>query len=214
MLIEEQDVALAAVAAGETVVVHGAGDGGGVVFAAGRADVDNTAFAVRHSSGFLCVALPGNRCDELALPPMSPRARRDSGATVCVTVDASVGVSTGISAADRARAARVLADPNAIAADLTRPGHLVPVAVDLDHPSPVLAQVALHLVTASGHAPAAVFAHLVSPADETRMATGGELRAFADDHGLTSVPAADVQARDLTERRHVDLGRVGAQSCR
>ncbi|GAB3693692.1 3,4-dihydroxy-2-butanone-4-phosphate synthase [Saccharopolyspora tripterygii] len=192
MLIAEQDVALSAVTAGETVVVHGAGDGGGVVFAADRADVTGTAFAVRHSSGFLCVALPEERCDALALPPMSPRAQRDTGATVCVTVDASVGVSTGISAADRARAARVLADRDAVAADLTRPGHLVPVAVDLQHPAPSLAQAALRLVIASGHAPAAVFAQLVSPVDETRMATDEELRAFAADHGLTAVPAAAV----------------------
>ncbi|MDI2029253.1 3,4-dihydroxy-2-butanone-4-phosphate synthase [Saccharopolyspora sp. TS4A08] len=189
MLIEEQDVALAAVAAGETVVVHGAGDEGGIVFPASRADVAGTAFAVRHSSGFLCVALPESRCDALELPPVAARARREAGTTVCVTVDAAVGVTTGISAADRARAARVLADPGAVAADLTRPGHLVPVAVDLDHPRPSLARAALRLVTRAGHAPAAVFAHLVSPADETRMATGPELRDFAADHGLTAVPA-------------------------
>ncbi|SFS97410.1 3,4-dihydroxy-2-butanone-4-phosphate synthase [Saccharopolyspora flava] len=209
MLIDEQTTAPAALAAGEIVVVHDAGDEGGIVFAADRADADNTAFAVRHSSGFLCVALPESRCDELALPPMSPRARRETAATVCVTVDAAVGVSTGISAADRARAARVLADANSVPADLTRPGHLVPVAVDPDHPRPGLAQAALHLVAAAGHAPAAVFAHLVSPADETRMATGAELRAFAADHGLSAVGAPA-----LTERRHVDLARVGAQSCR
>lgn len=204
MLIEEQDLALTAVAAGEAVVVHGAGDEGGVVFAAGRADVGNTAFAVRHSSGFLCVALPESRCDELALPPMSPRAQRETGATVCVTVDAAVGVSTGISAADRSRAARVLADPAAVAADLTRPGHLVPVAVDPDFPRPGLAQAALRLVTLSGHAPAAVFAHLVSPADETRMATADELRAFAAGHGLTAF-----DARNSTEG---DLVRAGTPS--
>jgi 3,4-dihydroxy-2-butanone 4-phosphate synthase len=204
MLIEEQDVALTAVAAGEAVVVHDAGGEGGVVFAAGRADVANTAFAVRHSSGFLCVALPERRCDELDLPPMSPRTRRESGVTVCVTVDAAVGVSTGISAADRARAARVLADPAAVAGDLTRPGHLVPVAVDPDSPKPGLARAALRLVTLAGHAPAAVFAHLVSPADETRMATGDELRAFAADHGLTAF-----DARNLTEG---DLARVAAPS--
>lgn len=208
MLIEEQDVA-SAIDAGQAVVVHGAGEEGGIVFAADRAGVDNTAFAVRHSSGFLCVALPENRCDELSLPPIAPRARRETGATACVTVDASVGVSTGISAADRARAARVLADPGAVAADLTRPGHLVPIAVDLDLPRPGLAQAALRLVTLSGHAPAAVFAHLVSPADETRMATPDELRSFAADHGLPAVPASE-----LTERRYVDLARVGAQSCR
>lgn len=182
------------VAAGRVVVVHGCADGGGVVFAAARADVELTAFAVRCSSGFLCVALSGERCDELVLPPMSPRTGH-RGPTACVTVDASAGVSTGISAADRARTARLLAAPHTAPEDFTRPGHVVPVAVgDAVGDPALLAEAAFALVGLSGLAPAAVYAHLVSPVDPTRMATDDELEAFAVSEGLASAPADGIAA--------------------
>ncbi|MER6990171.1 3,4-dihydroxy-2-butanone-4-phosphate synthase [Saccharopolyspora hirsuta] len=187
------DRAAAELAAGRAVVVHGCSDGGGIVFAAARADVELTAFAVRHSSGFLCVALSGERCDELVLPPMSPKVERQ-GATACVTVDASAGVSTGISASDRARTARLLAAPHAEPADFTRPGHVVPVAI-AGHRGDSLAEVAFDLVGLAGLTPAAVYAHLVSPADPTRMATTDELTAFAVGERLAAVPASAVTAR-------------------
>jgi 3,4-dihydroxy 2-butanone 4-phosphate synthase/GTP cyclohydrolase II len=195
--IELIDLAVEDLAAGRPVVVHGrAVDDGGVVFAASRANVQITAFAVRHSSGFLCVALPRERCDALSLPPMSPRVQDRPGATVCVTVDASAGVSTGISASDRARTARLLADPDAVAADFTRPGHVVPVAVDdtgvLGHAG--LAESAADLVGLAGVPRVAVFAHLVSPADPTRMASDDELRRFAGEQGIASIGVTAIAA--------------------
>ena len=189
--------ALGELHAGHAAVLHGCAGGGGIVFAASRADVAHTAFAVRHSSGLLCVALPAQRCDRLGLPPMHPRAHRPAGAVPCVTVDAAVGVTTGISAADRARAARVLADPDAGGGDLCRPGHLVPVAVGdaglLRHPG--LAEAALEIVSLAGQSPAAVYAHLVSPVDETRMASDEELCDFAADHGIADAGVGEIAAR-------------------
>lgn len=191
------DRALDELRAGHAAVVHGCAGGGGIVFAASRADVARTAFAVRHSSGLLCVALPAQRCDQLGLPPMHPRANHPAGAVACVTVDASLGVTTGISAADRARAARVLADPDAVGGDLRRPGHLVPVAVGdaALRGQPGLAEAALELVSLSGRSPAAVYAHLVSPVDETRMASDPELRDFAADHGIADAGVGEIAAR-------------------
>lgn len=177
-----------ALAAGCPVVVADRA-GGGLVFAASRATTALMAFTVRHSSGFVCVALPAQRCDALALPPMHPRAARGGGATFCVAVDAVDGTSTGISASDRAATALRLADPRAVPADFTRPGHVVPVAV---RPSDTggLAEVAAALVGAAGEPPVAVFAHLVSPADPTRMADEVELDDFARHHGLPLVAPA------------------------
>lgn len=201
-------LALEEIAAGRPAIVHGCTSGdGGLVFAASRADVELTALAVRHSSGFLCVALPRERCDALVLPPMSPRLQEHHGATVCVTVDASTGVSTGISASDRARTARVLADPDAGPADFTRPGHVVPVAVGdagvLGNAG--LAESAFDLVGLAGMPPVAVFAHLVSPADPTRMATDDELRGFAASEHIAAVSVLEIAAarRSARDRKSV-----------
>ncbi|MGP4016619.1 3,4-dihydroxy-2-butanone-4-phosphate synthase [Saccharopolyspora sp. 5N708] len=197
------DLAAEEIAAGRAAIVYGFAHGdGGIVFAASRASTELTAFTVRHSSGFLCVALPGQRCDALALPPVFPRAGEDPGATVCVAVDASVGVSTGISASDRARTARALAAEDAVPADFTRPGHVVPVAVGdggvLDHPG--LAEAAADLVGFAGGPPVAVFAHLVSPTDATRMATDDELRRFAAAQHIASVGVAEIAAARRSAR--------------
>ncbi|MCI2422446.1 3,4-dihydroxy-2-butanone-4-phosphate synthase [Saccharopolyspora sp. K220] len=197
------DLAVQEIAAGRAAVVHGFAHGdGGIVFAASRASTELTAFTVRHSSGFLCVALPRQRCDELALPPIFPRAQESPAATACVTVDASMGVSTGISASDRARTARLLAAPEAVPADFTRPGHVVPVAVGdggvLDNAG--LAEAAADLAVLAGSAPVAVFAHLVSPADATRMATDDELRRFAAAQHIASVGVAEIEAARRSAR--------------
>jgi 3,4-dihydroxy 2-butanone 4-phosphate synthase/GTP cyclohydrolase II len=173
---------LAELAAGRPVVVIGSGGvDGHLVFAADVVDVAVMAFAVRHTSGFLCVALPASRCDQLKLPPMWPTNAGRSGMAYTVAVDASHGISTGISAADRAHTVRLLADPRVTAADFNRPGHVVVAATQ---GTGSFVDVMVDLVVAAGSSPAAVFGAIVSPVDPTRMANGRELGQFARGHEL------------------------------
>ncbi|WP_036962054.1 3,4-dihydroxy-2-butanone-4-phosphate synthase, partial [Promicromonospora kroppenstedtii] len=120
--------ALAELAAGRPVLV--ADDAGrenevDVVLAAGVATQQWVAWTVRHSSGYLCAPMPAHRADALELPLMVERTEDPLRTAYTVSVDA-VGVSTGISAADRALTMRVLGDPASVAGDLIRPGHVLP----------------------------------------------------------------------------------------
>jgi 3,4-dihydroxy 2-butanone 4-phosphate synthase len=188
----QQDRAVRALAASEIIVL--ADKARTVLVAcAGTARTANIAFMIRHTSGFLQVALHEHNCDRLLLPEALPTSRRGASPAYgqCVTVDAAAGTTTGISAADRARTAQVLADPNTVVGDLVRPGHLVPVRVPtMPHGQHLsTATIALTLTdcalpTRSG----AVFADLEGIEDPTQTATVGEAVTFARQHGLTCLP--------------------------
>ncbi|HEY1972228.1 MAG TPA: 3,4-dihydroxy-2-butanone-4-phosphate synthase [Pseudonocardia sp.] len=187
---------------------------GNLVSAAGCASTELVSFMVRHTSGFLCVALPAPECERLSLPAM--RASDDSpdeaggraSVDYRVTVDAREGVSTGISARDRARTVALLADPRSVPATFARPGHVVPVAARqgglLERDGD--AEAAVDLATLAGFAPAALFAGIVSPRRPERMATGDELVRFGADHGLALVSASALQAYLGAARGHVTRG--------
>lgn len=126
------------------------------------------AFLVRHGSGFVSVALPARRCDRLDLPAFAHDPFTLGRPIAAVSVDAASGVSTGISAADRSRTARLLADPDTVIDELTRPGHLVPVRVPdaaLDNPRCAPSS-ALALCQLLGLIEAAVCCELVTDAGE------------------------------------------------
>lgn len=97
-----------------------------VILAAQSATTQWVAWTIRHSSGYLCAPMPAARADALELPLMVPRSEDPRRTAYTVTVDAAAGVTTGISAADRARTLRVLADPGSGKEDLIRPGHVLP----------------------------------------------------------------------------------------
>src|SRR5690606_38860892 len=99
---------------------------GDLIFAAEKATPELVAFMVRHTSGYICVPLTDADADRLDLPPMYRVNQDRRGTAYTVTVDAREGISTGISAADRAHTIRLLADPDTVDADLSRPGHVVP----------------------------------------------------------------------------------------
>ncbi|GAA1024787.1 MULTISPECIES: 3,4-dihydroxy-2-butanone-4-phosphate synthase [Amycolatopsis] len=163
-----------------------------LVLPAAEASTTALAFVVRHSSGLVGVALPGDRCDTLELPPMRPSFRRGPG--WCVAVDAATGVSTGISAADRAETIRRLGCRDTRPADLHRPGHVLPYAT---HPRGIrgrlaIPEAAVELCRLTGLPAAAAFAALVSPSDPRRMAAPDESAAFAAAHGLPVLGIAAV----------------------
>jgi 3,4-dihydroxy 2-butanone 4-phosphate synthase/GTP cyclohydrolase II len=118
------------------------------------------------------------------------------GTAYAVTVDAREGVSTGISAGDRARTIRLLADPAASAADLARPGHVVPLRAKdggvLRRPGHT--EAAVDLAKLAGLHPAGVLCEVVSEKDPAGMARVDELRVFADEHDLALISIADLIA--------------------
>ena len=121
--------AVAAIAAGLAVVVVDDEDReneGDLIFAASRATPELVGFMVRHTSGFICVAMQGADLDRLGLPPMTRINEDRKGTAYAVTVDARDVESTGISAADRSRTIKVLADSATEPWELTRPGHVMP----------------------------------------------------------------------------------------
>src|SRR6478609_1207912 len=123
------EFAIAEIAAGRAVVVVDDEDReneGDLIFAAGLATPELVAFTVRYSSGVICVALAGPDCDRLDLPPMSRVNQDRKGTAFTVSVDAKNGITTGISAAERTRTIKLLADPATKPDDLTRPGHVFP----------------------------------------------------------------------------------------
>lgn len=204
------------IAAGRPAVVAervGPGWEGDLVIAAASATQARVAFMVRHTSGFVCTTITDDDAERLRLPPMAyvPEERRFSACAV--TVDASNGVSTGISARDRALTMRLLADPGTSPDELTRPGHMVPVRVDR---AGVLhragrPEAASDLAQLAGLGSAAGFAAIVSERRPTAMADLFELRAFCDEHGLPLVSARDVVAyrmRALAPPRTVDEPRA------
>jgi len=132
--LDSIEVAVQAMAAGRPVLVVDNEDReneGDIIFAAQHATPALMGWTIRYSSGVICVPLSGDRADALALPPMVAVNEDAKGTAYTVSCDAALGVSTGISATDRALTARVLADPHAVPASLTRPGHIFPLrAVD------------------------------------------------------------------------------------
>ncbi len=176
---------------------------GDIVFAASKATPELMAFTVRHTSGVICVPMPGAALDTLAVPPMTAVNEDAKGTAYSVSVDAVDGISTGISATDRARTMRVLADPASTARDLTRPGHVFPlravsggVRVRGGH-----TEAAVELATLAGLPPVGAICELVDDLGE--LLRGDALRAFADRHELPLVAIADLA-------RHLDAAETAA----
>ncbi|SEO98170.1 3,4-dihydroxy-2-butanone-4-phosphate synthase [Amycolatopsis saalfeldensis] len=197
--------ALAEIAAGRPVVVLDGPDReneGDLIVAADRVTPATMAFVVRHSSGFVCVALPQPECERLALPPMHHRNDDRFGTAYRVTVDAAAGIGTGISARDRACTARLLAASTTRPADLNRPGHVVPLAA---RPGGVLeraghTEAAVDLTRLAGLRPAGVLCEVVSAREPSRMARRPELSDFAGERGLAMITIEDLIAyRRATE---------------
>jgi 3,4-dihydroxy 2-butanone 4-phosphate synthase/GTP cyclohydrolase II len=199
--------AIADVAAGRPVVVVDDEDReneGDLIFAAEKATPELLAFMVRYTSGYVCVALTEAEADRLDLPPMYHTNQDARGTAYSVTVDAAEGISTGISAADRAHTIRLLADPASTAKDFRRPGHVVPLRAKgggvLRRPGHTEASV--DLARMAGLAPAGVLCEIVSQKDEGDMARRDELEVFAADHDLAIITIADLIAyRRRTEKQ-------------
>ena len=219
------------IAAGKAVVVVDDEDReneGDIIFAAAKATPELMAFTIRHSSGVICVPMPGDMLERLEIPLMTPHNKDKLRTAYTISVDARDGVSTGISAADRAHTARTLADSATEPWELTRPGHVFPLryreggvlvrrghteaAVDLARlagltPAGVLVrrghtEAAVDLAKLAGLTPAGVLVEVVN--DDGTMKRAPELREFADEHGLAMISIEDLVRYRRRHERHVE----------
>jgi 3,4-dihydroxy-2-butanone 4-phosphate synthase/peroxiredoxin len=204
-VLHDPATALLALPAGQPVVLvddlpRRSGDGAALVAAAATVTDATVVFLVRHGSGFLQVALPEAECERLRLGvPIHPQ-RRDAAAGQRVSVDAATGISTGISAPDRAHTVRLLGTRGTRAEDLTRPGHVIPLGVGVAGMD--LASTAVGLCGLATGADSALTCAIVSPVDPRRMIAPDEVVAFATEHGLPVVRASQaLLAMDATRRR-------------
>jgi 3,4-dihydroxy 2-butanone 4-phosphate synthase/GTP cyclohydrolase II len=165
---------------------------GDLIMAAARVTPEAIAFIVRHTSGVICMPVIGERLDELEIPLMVA-ANTDSRRTAfTVSVDARAGVTTGISAADRARTIQAIIHPETKAADLSRPGHIFPLRY---REGGVLkraghTEAAVDLARLAGFYPAGVLCETVN--EDGTMARLPDLAVFARMHGLKMISIADL----------------------
>jgi 3,4-dihydroxy 2-butanone 4-phosphate synthase / GTP cyclohydrolase II len=195
--LDDIPTAVAAIRAGRAVVVVDDEDReneGDLVFAAAKATPELVGFMIRHTSGVVCVPMPGADLDRLKLPPMTYVNEDRRGTAYSVSVDARRGVSTGISAADRAHTIKVLVDSATEPYELTRPGHVFPLRAVEDG---VLrrtghTEASVDLARMAGLSPAGVICEIVH--DDGSLMRARALRRFADEHGLPMVSIADLVA--------------------
>ncbi|GAB5415366.1 MAG: bifunctional 3,4-dihydroxy-2-butanone-4-phosphate synthase/GTP cyclohydrolase II [Congregibacter sp.] len=181
---------------------------GVVMVAAEHCTAEHVTFMARKARGLVCLALTQERCAQLNLPPMADRGADDTP-RFTLSIEATKGIDTGISAADRAHTVRVAVAPHAVPGDIVQPGHIFPLAAE---PGGVLTR-AGHTETAvdytriAGLTPAAVIADVL--ADSGELADGPTLRAFADQHGLKVGTVADLIHYRIANERTIDLIREG-----
>jgi 3,4-dihydroxy 2-butanone 4-phosphate synthase/GTP cyclohydrolase II len=199
--LDSVDRAVAEIAAGRAIVVvddASRENEGDIVFAASKATPELLAFTIRYARGLICVPMRGEDLDRLQVPPMTSDNQEHMGTAFTISVDGRDGISTGISAADRARTIRTLVDSATEPYEIVRPGHVFPlryaeggVLRRAGH-----TEAAVDLARLAGLTPAGVVAEIFN--DDGTMARLPQLRAFADEHGLPLISIAQL----IEYRRH------------
>lgn len=174
---------------------------GDLIMAAGCVRAEDINFMARHARGLICLALTQDRCKRLHLPPMVVRNGTRMGTAFTVSIEAATGVTTGISAYDRAHTIRTAVAATARPEDLVQPGHIFPLAAQ---PGGVLAraghtEAAVDLACLAGFEPAGVLVEVMG--DDGHMARRPQLEVFATQHGLKIGSIADlIRYRLATEK--------------
>ena len=219
--------AIRAIAAGDLVVVVDDDDReneGDLIMAASKATTEKVAFMIRHTSGILCTPINEQQAKRLHLEPMVARNDAPLATAFTVSIDYRVGLSTGISAEERAATVVALTSSNTAAGDFVRPGHIFPlvarqggVLVRSGH-----TEAAIDLATAADCPPVGLLAEIVN--DDGTVKRLADLKLFAAEHGLRMISIADLiayrQRREQlvvrTREFHVDtaIGRARAYAYR
>jgi 3,4-dihydroxy 2-butanone 4-phosphate synthase/GTP cyclohydrolase II len=192
--------AIAAIANGELVVVVDDTDReneGDLIMAAQKATPEQIAFMIRHTSGIICVPMPGERAQALNLEPMVANNIDPFRTAFTVSVDYKIGMTTGIAANERASTIRALAGGNALPGDFIRPGHIFPL---IARTGGVLersghTEAGMDLARLAGLEPAGVLAEVVN--DDGTVKRLPELIAFAREHSLRIISIEDLIAYRL-----------------
>ena len=174
---------------------------GDLTIAAQFVTPDAVNFMATHGRGLVCLCLTPERCEELGLRQMTDQNEAQFGTAFTVSIEARDGVSTGISAADRARTIQVAVDPTSTPHDLVHPGHIFPLRA---RAGGVLkrsgqTEAAVDLARLAGLAPAGVVCEIMN--DDGTMARVPDLVEFCERHGLKLVTVADlIEYRRRTEK--------------
>jgi 3,4-dihydroxy 2-butanone 4-phosphate synthase/GTP cyclohydrolase II len=173
---------------------------GDLVFAADFVTADKINFLAKHGRGLICMPITAEHAARLRLPPMTPNNRSVHGTNFTVSIEAAEGITTGISAADRAHTVRVASRPDASPDDIVQPGHIFPliaqaggVLVRAGH-----TEACCDLMRLAGLSPSAVLCEIMN--DDGTMARLPDLLAFAEAHALKIGTIADlIHYRSRTE---------------
>lgn len=177
---------------------------GDMVYAAESLTNEQMALLIREGSGIVCVCLPDERVKQLELAPMVEHNSSQYGTAFTVSIEAAVGVTTGVSAADRVTTIKAAIADNAIPSDLARPGHVYPLRAQ---PGGVLTrrghtEGTIDLMKLAGLKPAGVLCEVTNP--DGTMARLPEIITFGKKHGL---PVLTIE--DIVTYRHALLEKVG-----
>jgi 3,4-dihydroxy 2-butanone 4-phosphate synthase/GTP cyclohydrolase II len=176
---------------------------GDLTMAAEKVTPDAINFMAKHGRGLICLTLTEDRCEELHLPLMSPINTSTHGTAFCEAIDARFGITTGISAADRATTILAAIDPNTKPQDLARPGHVFPLRA---RKGGVLVragqtEASVDLARIAGLAPAGVICEIMN--EDGTMARVPQLIEFCRTHGLKILTVADLIRYRMQHERYV-----------
>ena len=198
------EAALEDLRAGKMVIVADDEDReneGDLTIAAEKVTPDVINFMALHGRGLICMPMTGERLDDLRVPLMVSENTSSYGTAFCVSIEAKVGVSTGISAADRARTVLAAIDPQTTPTDLVRPGHMFPLRA---RSGGVLqragqTEAAVDLTRIAGLYPAGVICEVMN--EDGTMARVPDLERFTKRHDIKLITVADlIRYRLQTER--------------
>ncbi len=198
--------ALEEIRAGRMVVVVDDEDReneGDLTIAAEKVTPEAINFMAKHGRGLVCLPMTGERLDELKIPLMVPENTTRFQTAFCVSIEARVGTTTGISAADRAATVRAAIDPATRPEDLLRPGHMFPLRAA---PGGVLqragqTEAAVDLARLAGLYPAGVICEVMK--EDGTMARVPDLEEFCAEHGLKMITIADLIRYRMAHERLV-----------
>jgi 3,4-dihydroxy 2-butanone 4-phosphate synthase/GTP cyclohydrolase II len=206
--LDSTEAIVAAMRAGEMVVILDDEDReneGDLVMAATRVRAEDVNFMARYGRGLICLTLTRQRCEQLRLPLMVSNTDARQATNFTVSIEAAEGVTTGISAHDRARTIQAAVAPNAAPQDLRQPGHIFPL---MAQPGGVLTraghtEAGCDLARLAGEEPAAVIVEILN--DDGEMARRDDLLRFARRHTLKIGTIADLIEYRLRTEQAVEI---------
>lgn len=172
---------------------------GDIVIAAEMCNVKNLVFTMNHARGLMCLPIAGAILDRLEIPPMVTNNTDKNETPFTVSIDARDGITTGMSVYDRLKTISVLLSPESLPEELTRPGHLFPLRArdNLLKERRGHTEGSVQLVKLAGLSPVAMICEIMN--NDGTMTKGGDLEAFAAEHGLRVISIEEVYEATYNE---------------